>query len=193
MLWYFSHFITNYIKLSSLIISKKEEKDELEIFIKNFGYNIDFNLENKDILYTCFFYIFIDIDNIEKINHSLYNFNNLIKTHLKNLVLLSIDFSKDKIMNVMIPIEWTDNNTLLIYIKQILFNNEDSIYYDFIVKIVSMYKTSFSTLLQIYFEKLFSNDGIVIFNFHYEINNKNNDIESAYNGLLDLNNIYNKN
>lgn len=184
MLWYFSHFITNYIQLSSLIISKKEEKDELEIFIRNFGYNIDFNLENEDILYTCFFYIFIDIDNIEKINYCLYNFNNLIKTHLKNLVLLSIDVSKDKIMNVIIPIEWTDNNTFLIYIKQILFNNEDSIYYDFIVKIVSMYKTSFSTLLQIYFEKLFSNDGIVIFNFHYEINNKNNDIESNYNGLL---------
>lgn len=184
MLWYFSHFITNYIKLSSLIISKKEEKDELEIFIRNLEYNIDFNLENEDILYTCFFYIFIDIDNIENINHCLYNFNNLIKTHLKNLVLLSIDVSKDKIMKVIIPIEWTDNNTFLIYIKQILFNNEDSIYYDFIVKIVSMYKTSFSTLLQIYFEKLFSNDGIVIFNFHYEINNKNNDIESAYNGLL---------
>jgi hypothetical protein len=190
MIWHFTHFITNYIQSCSLSISKKEEIDELDIFIKNLG----FNLENEDILYICFFYIFINNDNnINNTNYCLYNFNNLIKTHLKNLVLLSIDVSKDKIMNVIIPIEWTNNNTFLIYIKHVLFNNEDNIYYDIIVKIVSMYKTSFSTLLQIYFEKLFSNDGIVIFNFHYEINTKNNDIESAYYGLLSLDNIYKKN
>ena len=47
------------------------------------------------------------------------------------------------------------------------------------LKIISMYKNSFSELLQIYFEKLFSNDGIVIFNFDYEIDNKNNDIEKS--------------
>ena len=193
MLWYFTHFIINYIQPYSLSICKKEEMDELDIFIRNLGYNLE-NIDMKYILYICFFYIFIDIDNnINNTNYCLYNFNNLIKTHLKNLVLLSIDVSKDKIMNVIIPIEWTDNNTFLIYIKQVLFNNEDNIYYDFIVKIVSMYKTSFSTLLQIYFEKLFSNDGIVIFNFHYEINNKNDDIESAYYGILYLQNIYKKN
>jgi hypothetical protein len=193
MLWYFTHFIINYIQPYSLSISKKEEIDELETFIRNLGYNME-NIDMKHILYICFFYIFIDIDNnINNTNYCLYNFNNLIKTHLKNLVLLSIDVSNDKIMNVIIPIEWTNNNTFLIYIKHVLFNNEDNIYYDFIVKIVSMYKTSFSTLLQIYFEKLFSNDGIVIFNFHYEINNKNDDIESAYYGLLFLQNIYKKN
>lgn len=191
MLWYFTHFIINYIQPYSLSISKKEEIDELETFIRNLGYNLE-NIDMKYILYICFFYIFIDND-INNTKYCLYNFNNLIKTHLKNLVLLSIDVSKDKIMNVIIPIEWTDNNTFLIYIKQVLFNNEDNIYYDFIVKIVSMYKTSFSTLLQIYFEKLFSNDGIVIFNFHYEINNKNDDIESAYYGILYLQNIYKKN
>lgn len=193
MFWYFSNFITTYIPSSSLIISKKEEKDELEIFIRNLGYSLE-NIDMKYILYTCFFYIFIDNDNdINNTNYCLYNFNNLIKTHIKNLVLLSIEVSNKKIMNVIIPIEWTENNIFLIYIKKVLFNNEDNIYYDFIVKIIFMYKNSFSELLQIYFEKLFSNDGIVIFNFDYEIDNKNNDIESAYCELLSLQKIYKKN
>jgi hypothetical protein len=192
MLWYFSNFITTYIS-SSLIISKKEERDELEIFIKNLGFNLE-NIDMKHMLYILFFYIFIDNDNdINNTNYCLYNFNNLIKTHIKNLVLLSIEVSNKKIMNVIIPIEWTENNIFLIYIKQVLFNNEDNIYYNFIVKIISMYKNSFSELLQIYFEKLFSNDGIVIFNFDYEIYNKNNDIEGAYFGLLSLQKIYKKN
>jgi hypothetical protein len=188
MYWYFSHFITSYIQSSSLCISKKEEKDELERFIRNLGYNME-NVDMKYILYISFFYIFIDNDHK---NHCLYNFNNLIKTHIKKLVLLSIDVSERKIMNIIIPIEWNDNNTFLIYIKQILFNNEHNFYYDFIVKIVSMYKNSFSELLQIYFEKLFSNDGIVIFNFDYESYNKNDDIESACDALLSLQNIYKK-
>jgi hypothetical protein len=192
MFWYFSNFITTYIQSSFLYILKKESKYELETFIRNLGYNIE-NIDMKYILYTCFFYIFIDNDNINNTNYCLYNFNNLIKTHIKKLVLLSIEVSNEKIMNVIIPIEWTENNIFLIYIKQVLFNNEDNIYYDFIVKIVSMYKSSFSELLQIYFEKLFSNDGIVIFNFDYEIDNKNNDIESAYCGILFLQNIYKKN
>ena len=188
MYWYFRHFITNYLP-SSLCISKKEEKDELERFIRKLGYNME-NVDMKNILYVSFFYIFIDIDHP---NSSLNNFNNLIKTHLKKLVLLSIDVSERKIMNIMIPLEWRDNNILLIYIKQILFNNEHNFYYDFIVKIVSMYKSSFSELLQIYFEKLFSNDGIVIFNFEYELNNKIDDIESACDSLLSLEYIYKKN
>jgi len=188
MYWFFSHFITNYLE-SSLSISKKEENDELERFIRKLGYNME-NVNMKHMLYLSFFYIFIDIDHP---NSSLNNFNNLIKTHLKKLVLLSIDVSEHKIMNIMIPLEWNDNNILLIYIKQILFNNEHNFYYDFIVKIVSMYKSSFSELLQIYFEKLFSNDGIVIFNFEYELNNKNDDIESACDSLLSLEYIYKKN
>ena len=189
MYWYFRHFITNYIQ-SSLCIYKKEEKDELERFIRNLGYNME-NVDIKNILYLSFFYIFIDINHP---NSCLSNFNNLIKTHLKKLVLLTIDVSKDKILNIMIPVEWRNNNTFLIYIKQILFNNENNFYYDFVVKIVMMYKNSFSELLQIYFGKLFSDeDGVdVIFNFQYEINNNNKDIESACNGLLSLQNIYKK-
>ena len=188
MYWYFRDFITKYIQIS-LCISEKEEKDELERFIRKLGSNME-NVDMKHILYLSFFYIFIDIDHP---NSSLFNFNNLIKTHLKKLVLLTLDVSTDKILNIMIPVVWSDNITFLIYIKQILFNNEHNFYYDFIVKIVMMYKNIFPELLQIYFEKLFSNDGIVIFNFHYEINNKNDDIESAYDGLLSLQNIYKKN
>jgi hypothetical protein len=188
MYWYFNHFITNRIQPSSLCISKNEST-ELETFIKILGFKLE-NVIMKHILQISFLYIFIDI-NDEK--SCLYNFNNLIKTHLKNLVLLSIDVSNEKIMNIIIPNEWNDNTTFLIYIKQTLFNNVDSIYYDIIVKVVSMYKASFSTLLQIYFEKLFSNDSVVIFNFHYEINNKNNDVESACNALLSFRNIYKKN
>lgn len=179
MYWYFKHFITNNIQQSTLSIVNKEAISELETFIKILGFNLE-KVDMKHMLYICFFYIFI---NINDENSCLYNFNNLIKTHLKNLVLLSIDVSKRKIMNIMIPIEWTDNNSLLIYIKQSLFNNENNEYYEFIVRIVSMYKNSFSELLQIYFEKLFSNDGVVIFNFDYEINDKNDDIESACEGL----------
>jgi hypothetical protein len=189
MYWYFKHFITNNIQSNSLSISKKEEKDELETFIKNLGFNLE-NVIMKHMLQISFFYIFI---NINDTNSCLFNFNNLIKAHIKRLVLLSIDVSNKKIMNIIIPVEWNDNTTFLIYIKQTLFNNEDNFYYDIIVKIVSMYKNSFSELLQIYFEKLFSNDGIVIFNFDYEINDKNDDIESACEGLLSLQNIYNKN
>lgn len=189
MYWYFRHFITNYIQ-SSLCIYKKEEKDELERFIRNLGYNIE-NVDIKNILYISFLYIFIDIDHL---NSCLYNFNNLIKTHLKKLVLLSIDVSQDKILNIMIPVEWCDNNTFLIYIKQVLFNNKNNFYYDFIVKIVMMYKNNFVELLKIYFGNLFSGeDGIdVIFKFQYEINNNNKDIESACEGLLSLKNIYKK-
>jgi len=189
MYWYFKDFITNNIQPCTLSILNKEDISELETFIKILGFNLE-KVDMKHMLYISFFYIFIEIDNI---NSCLYNFNNLIKTHLKNLVLLSIDVSKRKIMNIMIPIEWTDNNSLLIYIKQTLFNNENNEYYEYIVKIVSMYKNSFSELLQIYFEKLFSNDGIVIFNFDYEINDKNDDIESACEGLLSLQKIYKKN
>ena len=190
MYWYFKHFITNYIQ-SSLCIYKKEEKDELERFIRNLGYNME-NVDIKNILYISFLYIFIDIDHL---NSCLYNFNNLIKTHLKKLVLLSIDVSQDKILNIMIPVEWRDNNTFLIYIKQILFNNKNNFYYDFIVKIVMMYKNNFVELLKIYFGNLFSGeDGIdVIFKFQYELNNNNKDIESACIGLLSLKNIYKKN
>lgn len=189
MYWYFRHFITNYIQ-SSLCIYKKEEKDELERFIRNLGYNME-NVDIKNILYISFLYIFIDIDHL---NSCLYNFNNLIKTHLKKLVLLSIDVSQDKILNIMIPVEWRDNNTFLIYIKQVLFNNKNNFYYDFIVKIVMMYKNNFVELLKIYFGNLFSGeDGIdVIFKFQYEINNNNKDIESACEGLLSLKNIYKK-
>ena len=116
MYWYFSHFITSYIQSSFLDIYKKEEKNELERFIKNLGYNME-NVDMKNILYISFFYIFIDIDHT---NHCLYNFNNLIKEDIKKLVLLSIDVSERKIMNIIIPIEWNDNNTFLIYIKHIL-------------------------------------------------------------------------
>jgi len=189
-IWYFRHFITKYIQ-SSLCISKKEEKDELERFIRNLGYNME-NVDMKHILYLSFFYIFIDIDHP---NSCLYNFNNLIKSHLKKLVLLTIDVSKTKTLNIMIPVEWSDNNIFLIYIKQILFNNEHNFYYDFIVKIVMMYKNSFPELLQIYFGNLFSHeDGVdVRFNFQYETNNNSNDIENACGGLLSLDNIYKKN
>ena len=191
MYWYFRDFISNYLQ-SSLHISEKKEKDELERFIRKLGYNME-NVDMKHILYVLFFYIFIDIDHP---NSSLFNFNNLIKEHLKKLVLLTLDVSKDKILNIMIPVEWSDNDIFLIYIKQILFNNEDNFYYDFIVKIVMMYKYSFPELLQIYFGKLFSHeDGVDIrFNFQYETNTTNNDIENAACGaLLSLHNIYKKN
>lgn len=188
--WYFRLFISKYLQ-SSLSISEKEEKDELERFIRKLGYNME-NVDMKHILYVSFFYIFIDIDHP---NSSLYNFNNLIKTHLKKLVLLTLDVSKDKILNIMIPVEWSDKDIFLIYIKEILFNNEHNFYYDFIVKIVMMYKYSFPELLQIYFGKLFSHedDVDVIFNFQYEPTTTNNDIESACGGLLSLHNFYKKN
>ena len=97
----------------------------------------------------------------------------------------------------MIPLEWSDNKIFLIYIKQILFNNENNFYYDFIVKIVMMYKNSFPELLQIYFGNLFSHEhGVdVRFNFQYETNNNNNndDIESVCGALLSLHKNYKKN
>jgi hypothetical protein len=190
MWWYIRLLLTDYLQ-NSLNISEKEEKDELERFIRKLGYNME-NVDMKHIIYVLFFYIFIDIDHP---NSSLFNFNNLIKTHLKKLVLLTLDVSKDKILNIMIPVEWSDNETFLIYIKEILFKNEHNFYYDFIVKIVMMYKNIFPELLQIYFGKLFSHeDGVdVIFNFQYEPNNTNNDIESACGALLSLHNFYKKN
>jgi hypothetical protein len=189
MWWYIRLLLTKYIPF--VHISEKEEKDELERFIRKLGYNME-NVDMKNILYVSFFYIFIDIDHP---NSSLFNFNNLIKTHLKKLVLLTLDVSKDKILNIMIPVEWSDKDIFLIYIKEILFNNEHNFYYDFIVKIVMMYKYSFPELLQIYFGKLFSHeDGVdVIFNFQYEPNSTNNDIESACGALLSLHNFYKKN
>jgi hypothetical protein len=190
MYWYFRLFISKYLQ-SSLSISEKEEKDELERFIRKLGYNME-NVDMKHILYLSFFYIFIDIDHPDS---CLYNFNNLIKTHLKKLVLLTLDVSEDKILNIMIPVEWSDKEIFLIYIKEILFNNEHNFYYDFIVKIVMMYKYSFSELLQIYFGNLFSHedDVDVRFNFQYETTSTNNDIESACGALLSLHNFYKKN
>ena len=188
MYWYIRHFITNYLH-SSLSISKKEEKDELNRFIRNLGYDMK-NVNMEYILYISFFYIFIDINHP---NSCLSNFNNLIKEHFKKLVLLTLDISKNKILNIMIPVEWSDNNTFLIYIKQILFNNEDNFYYDFIVKIIMMYKNSFPELLKIYFGKLFLNESCdITFNFQYETNNIRNDIKSACDGLLSLHKIYKK-
>ncbi len=195
MYWYIRYFITNYLH-SSLCMSKKEEKDELDRFIRNLGCDMK-NVNMEYILYISFFYIFIDINHP---NSCLSNFNNLIKTHFKKLVLLTHDVSKDKILNIMIPVEWSDNHTFLIYIKQILFNNEDNFYYDFIVKIVMMYKNSFPELLQIYFGQLFFIEGCdVKFNFQYEKNNNNNnnnnndDIESVCGALLSLHKNYKKN